>query len=673
MNRVKILPEKMWTKIRAGEIVEDHSSIIRELIDNSYDALAKNIKIYLYKSGIEKIIIIDDGIGIDKDDLPLVYLNHSTSKIEKEEDLLAIKTLGFRGEALFAISNVSKLIIKSKTNYQDSGYFIQIEGGKKITFSPIAMNLGTQVEVSDLFFNTPARKKFLPPQSIIYKKIKDIINKKALSCYETNFYLFNNNKNVFSYTKNNFFERIKEIYGELIYSNLYMIEIKKEENSYSTNYFKYIDGKEEELNYYNFSDKIPSLYEFLEKFQINKIYLCFSSKDFYSKYSSTIVNIINKRPVYFDLLEKKIRSFYYSFLPRGFYPYFFFYTELSPNLIDQNVDPTKSRIKIKDEKIFCENIEKILIYLINKEIGSQITNSFIKSDDDGQLLCNYLNYDESTFDKTYVDDNIKTEYFSSIVHDIEESDFYLQSINYKNNLNSEVTLDEINLSNNTKFENLTIYDNFFGKYIGSIFDTYLIFEKIDPNNKKENKIYLIDFHAAYEACNFKMLKEKKIRRRVLLFPENIKLPENILNNLENFKDKTNILFNKIEFLNKIGFSFERVSKNILQLIEVPDIIEPANIPSILIDIQDFLENSDYIKNNNGKSQDQNLFEIIKSKILAQIACKNSPKAFERLTLIDINNLLNLIKNSNYPTSCPHGRPVFIELTKQFFDKKFLRE
>lgn len=697
MKKIKILEQNVWKKIRAGEIVEDHSSIIRELIDNSYDANAKNIKVILYKSGLQKLIVVDDGEGIDKEDLPLVHLNHSTSKIENENDLNYIKTLGFRGEALFAISNVSKFIIKSKPSYQDIGYILEIEGGNKINFSPVPMNNGTQVEVSELFYNTPARKKFLPNQATIYKKIKDIFNKKALACFDSNFFLINDNKEILSYSYNNFFDRLKEIYGEIVYDNLLMIKIeahenkineennKKNENDKNKKIFesnKNINNEKtfcikEIVNNKKFKNKSilnkkisDIIFEnFINNFKVSKFFIGFSDKDFFSKYSSTIIIIINKRPVSFELLEKRIRSFYYSFLPRGFYPYFFLYIEIDPQLLDQNVDPTKSRVKLKDEKIFCDFIENLLFNLLSDSLNLNNLNNFNTQNIKDNIINNNLR--DTNIEKSNIFEYVNIENKNNSITLVEENNFgYIDS--FEKDKNTKDVIHDINLNINLNTNILN--DNFFGKFIGYIFETYLVFEKYSPFGNKEDKLYFIDFHAAYEVCNFRILQEKKIKRRSLLFPKQLKIKEEILDKMDKaFEDSNkNIILN---LLNEIGFSFERIKRDTLLITEIPNIIDDEKIDSILIDIENFIEeneNYNFYENSSLNKNNLIIFEKLKEKIYSQIACKISPKANEKLSIIDIKNLLNLMRKFNYPASCPHGRPTYIEINKNFLDKKFMR-
>jgi|GEM_PF-3907088 DNA mismatch repair protein MutL len=674
MKKIKILPETIRQKIAAGEVVEDHSSIVRELIDNSYDAKSKNIKLYLEKSGIESLILTDDGEGIYKDDLEVICLNGSTSKIEKEDDLFNIKTLGFRGEALHSISNVSKFILKSKPKDQDIGYKLEIQGQIKLNLSPYPMNNGTQIEIYDLFFNMPARKKFLPERGILLKKIKDIFNKKALSFFESNFFMYNDGKEIFSYTKNDFFGRISEIFGENTYKNLIKL-------FFSVNNLNY------DLNNLINNDSLFSIKKLFEKFNIYNLYVAFSDKSFFSKYSSTISIIINKRTIHFENLEKRIRSLYYNFLPRGFYPYFFIYIEMDPSLLDQNIDPIKSKIKIKDEKDFVDLIERFLYFsLLKDNTNSDITfNNIINIDKEqnvNQIEKNFLKNEKDLKEIDLLENE-------SYIHNVE-----FENSNYSDSFISEKleSFDKIK----PEFKN-EIFDKHFGTFIGIIYKTYLVFENRET-------LFVVDFHAAYEACNFLRLKNEKNSKRSLLFPIKFEVnlsKTNILNfsknnynefneNDENDENKDNIFLYKLEFLRNLGFEIERISINSFVLSSIPTIINESFIESIIEEIKNFLEdehnqeiienyiNINFYENNEKKLSNNNkknlsTFEKIKDIIISKIACKISPKANENITYIDIFNLLKLMINYNYPQSCPHGRPVFIKLEKDFFDKKFMRK
>ena len=213
MKRINILDQHTANKIAAGEVVERPSSVVKELVENSIDANSKNITIEINEGGLSLIKIIDDGSGINRDDIEIAFLPHATSKISKVEDIYNISTLGFRGEALASIASISKISLKSKTNDADNGSEIILEAGKKVSLQEVGMNNGTIMEVKDLFFNVPARKKFLKSISRESSLINDIVTRIALSNPEISIKLFNNDKKVINtYGTGNLKDVIRTIY-----------------------------------------------------------------------------------------------------------------------------------------------------------------------------------------------------------------------------------------------------------------------------------------------------------------------------------------------------------------------------------------------------------------------------------------------------------------------------
>ena len=225
MKRINILDQHTANKIAAGEVVERPSSVVKELVENSIDANSKNITIEINEGGLSLIKIIDDGSGINRDDIEIAFLPHATSKISKVEDIYNISTLGFRGEALASIASISKISLKSKTNDADNGSEIILEAGKKVSLQEVGMNNGTIMEVKDLFFNVPARKKFLKSISRESSLINDIVTRIALSNPEISIKLFNNDKKVINtYGTGNLKDVIRTIYGKNVYDNILYFE-----------------------------------------------------------------------------------------------------------------------------------------------------------------------------------------------------------------------------------------------------------------------------------------------------------------------------------------------------------------------------------------------------------------------------------------------------------------
>ena len=236
MGRVNILDISIANKIAAGEVVERPAAIVKELVENSIDAKAKNIVIQIYGGGKDLIKISDDGEGIHNDDIEKIFLPHATSKIQKEEDLYNINSLGFRGEALPSIASVSKVFLKSRSDEFNYGMSIQIDGGTIIDKCECACNVGTEIEVRDLFYNTPARFKFLKSENRETAIIRDFVTKLAISNYEISFEYIVNDKLVFKTTGKSLRDAIINIFGLNILENLFFVE----NNCENLNIFGYV-------------------------------------------------------------------------------------------------------------------------------------------------------------------------------------------------------------------------------------------------------------------------------------------------------------------------------------------------------------------------------------------------------------------------------------------------
>lgn len=305
MNKIKIMSENLANKIAAGEVVERISSVVKELVENSLDANSKNIKIILTNSGTSKINVIDDGDGMNKEDAKTSFLRHATSKIYKEDDLFFISSLGFRGEALPSISSVSKIILETSTG--SDGYTINIEGGKIVSEKISKSRKGTSILVKDLFYNTPARLKYLKSEQTELFNTTNLIEKLALSYNNVSFTLINNDKEIIKTSgSNNLLKTIHEIYGLNISKN--MLKVEDSNNDFD-------------------------IYGYISKPEIHK-----SNRNY-------ITTIVNNRVVKNIDLNRVINDAYHTYKPDNKFPVVILKINTDPTLIDVNIHPTKQDIK----------------------------------------------------------------------------------------------------------------------------------------------------------------------------------------------------------------------------------------------------------------------------------------------------------------------------------------
>tara|TARA_Y100001970_G_scaffold122493_2_gene151852 strand:+ start:20763 stop:22502 length:1740 start_codon:yes stop_codon:yes gene_type:complete len=307
---IKKLKSNLINQIAAGEVVDDPCAIVKELIENSIDANAKNIEIILYNGGVSKIIIIDDGDGISKDELPKAFERFATSKIKSLDDLNNISTLGYRGEALPSIASVSEIIIKTKNITSKVGNKIKLSFGKEVYFKPSSIESGTYIEVKNIFHNVPARKKFLKSESYEYRKILALFKTFAICNYSISFKLINNDKVIYNLKNSTLLDRIQAMYGKDVSQSTIPISYKKDK--YEINGF------------------------------IGNLSLVKSTRNYQYLF-------INDRPIKNQLINTSINNAYKSLIDRSEYPFFILFLTLPPLFIDVNVHPKKQEVKFQNE------------------------------------------------------------------------------------------------------------------------------------------------------------------------------------------------------------------------------------------------------------------------------------------------------------------------------------
>lgn len=325
-SKIKLLPKNVINQIAAGEVIQRPSSIVKELIDNSVDAGAKNIHLIIKKSGKESIQVIDDGIGMNKDDMLICFERHSTSKISKTEDIFHINTLGFRGEALSSIASVSKVILKSKEKNEETGNQVVLNQGIFEEQKKIIKNNGTDITVKNLFFNIPARKNFLKSDKVELRHIVDEFTRSALANKNINFKFTNNNDLIYNFKEENLKQRINSLFGKNIIEKIVPIE--------------------EETD-------IVSISGFLGK------------PSFAKKTRGEQFFFVNNRFVKAPYLHHAVTNAFDGLIQKDVYASYFIFLEINTEKIDLNVHPSKTEIKFDDDKL----IYSILLSSSKRSIG----------------------------------------------------------------------------------------------------------------------------------------------------------------------------------------------------------------------------------------------------------------------------------------------------------------
>lgn len=467
MSKIHVMNETLANKIAAGEVIERVSSVVKELVENSIDAKAKSIKIELDNSGIKRLIVTDDGIGMDREDAKLAFSRHATSKLLKDDDLFFINTLGFRGEALPSIASVSKVRLKTSTG--SVGTEVIIHGGSLISVNDSDARIGTSFEVADLFYNTPARLKYLKSDTTELSSIVMYIEKLSLAHPEIKFTLINNDKQIVSTSgSNNLLKTIYELYGYVVSSN--MISINASNDDYD------ING-----------------------------YICKPSV--LKSNRNHMTTIVNGRIVKNVELNKAINDGYYTYKPDIKYPVVVLNINTDPTIIDVNIHPTKQDIKFSKQQE------------LNELVTKSIKDALYKS-----MLIPKVEVKEV---KSSNEINIMKEETKTIFNDIKsEPREYVVNKDIKSLNDEQVKFDFTKVKQIVKENKKEIYErNTEIKALelypcGLVMGTYIICEN-------ENNMYLIDQHAAQERVNYeryiKYLKSAEINTIDLLIPITIEL------------------------------------------------------------------------------------------------------------------------------------------------------
>ena len=669
MGYIKILDESVSNIIAAGEVVENPASMIKEMIENSLDAKATVIKIEVFKGGTE-VKINDNGIGMDKEDTLLSIERHATSKISTKDDVFNLQTYGFRGEALASIAAVSKLTITTRTAASNTGYRIGSYGGVVRKFEEISRNPGTEIEVRDLFYNTPARKKFLRKESTEYNKIRDIVLKEALANTEVAFILELDGKATINTSGRGIDNTILELFGKSVLRNLNKFE-----------------------------------YGYLGNVEILR-----SSKDY-------IFTYINKRYVKSATIERAVIDGYYTKLMKGKYPFAIIFFDIDPAEIDVNVHPSKKIVKFSNDKaiyrqlkdsideffyhndrenwqpnidllkqnINVENKDEKISSLFSDEIvktDSQKFFSFETHDGNFDVVNSDANKEENVMVETETEKNYSAEESQDVNPEVakeeaaskeimsanEENLDFSVSYNEKENEKQDSVMPEVRGEYFQKAEKEERYADFniekssegykvgtFEKHegrqfdyniLGQIFDTYILVRKND-----ELEIY--DQHIIHERILYEELKDKfyskKLDSQQLLIPQKIEVTA---------VEKSIILENQ-ETFSEFGFDIDQFSDNEMLLRAVPAFDFREDVKNVFHKLLEDLK-------------DENEIKDLRENIIISMSCKGAVKAGQKLDMGEMQNMVRRLHEVGKYT-CPHGRPIIVKLTKNDLDKMFGRK
>ncbi|SCI73027.1 DNA mismatch repair protein mutL [uncultured Clostridium sp.] len=680
MARINILDEATINQLQAGEVVERPSSVVKELVENSVDAGSKKIIVEIEDGGKKFIRITDNGSGIDASEVEKSFLRHATSKINKIDDLYDLYSLGFRGEALASIASVAKIEMITRPKDEPVGTKILVEGGNIKLKEPVGTNNGTTIMVRDLFFNTPVRQKFLKSTHAETINISDLINKLAIGNPNVSIKYVNNKKTMLnSPGDGKLINTIRSIYGKDITENL--IELNHESqffkiSGYIGNNNVYRANKNLQHIYINkryvkskvILDAISEGYKSL--IPINKHAVCFlnieidpSKIDVNIHPTKLELKFENEQQIYVELKEY-IRSSLIRSNLIGKYETF----DKKENLISKPITSTK-KIENKSEQINVDNLNQGILNNLEKEYKNQTYNfeeleerkKLEKEFKESKNTINQLKTDEVIvldeaidLNKVYSFNDLleleKKEEAKKLDDDIykKNNEIYTQSDNLENQSINEDSISYEKNMHHPEFIEDKKHQFCLNEYIviGTIFKTYIILQR-------GSNMYLLDQHAAHERVLYERYMDKfynmDINMQMLLDPIVLELSTTDMLKIEK----------NIDLFMKFGFEIEIFGKNHIMIRCVPTIFGTPESEKFVLDI---IDNIDEINNN---------YEL-KGEKFASMACKSAIKANDTIYEEEINSLLKQIEMCKNPFTCPHGRPIFVEVSKTEIEKMFKR-
>lgn len=571
MDRINLLDENTSNKIAAGEVVERPGSVVKELVENSIDAGAKNISIEVQESGEKSIKVIDDGVGIHPNDLEKAFLPHATSKIKLIDDLFSLTTMGFRGEALASIAAVSQTKLITRTSEFSSGKEVFVKGGTIEYIKDAGTNIGTNILVENLFYNVPARLKFLKSRQSEAANISDIISRIAIANSNVSFKSVVNGKKA-SITAGNgsISDVIRSIYGKNISENI--IEFKR-------------------------STDIAEIYGYIGNAEISRG----------SRSNQSI--FVNKRHIKSKSITAAVENAFKSFLTINKFPFFVLFIDIFPEYIDVNVHPTKSEVKFKDERV----IFKMVFDTIHEVLKEKIITSFGKDD----FLSTQKTKEKFPSSEILANDQYSYKDISKPQNEVLNESF--EDFHSKENLIKYNKPEPVQIPidlRSVKSENKRAPKFPAIKVIGQFHNTYILGEQGD-------ELVLIDQHAAHEKILFekykKSIMEMNILSQILISPVVLELSN------EDFC----IYKENSDVFKSTGFDIEIFGNSTVSIREVPMILGKPDLKNLFMDIIDNIKNM-----GNGTTFEVKYNCIAKLSCKAAVKGNNTLSMNEMISLVD---------------------------------------
>lgn len=634
MGKINKLPKNIWELIAAGEVVERPASVVKELLENSIDAGSTSITVEIMSGGIRYIRITDNGCGIAREDVPLAFVSHATSKISKADDLDAINTLGFRGEALASVAAVSKTEIITKTREENVGTRMEIQGGERVVLDDAGCPDGTTIIIRELFFNTPARMKFLKSDKSEGMAVAGIVDKIALSHPEISIRFIKDGKQVICTNGNgNLKDAVYAVYGKEFSESLIPVE-----------------------------------------YELNGIFVKgFVTKPFYSRGSGSMqLFFVNNRFIKSKTASAALNEAYKNSIMVGKYPACVLFLEVIPELVDVNVHPAKTEVRFSNEKAVFDAV----YYSAKSAITADTSRpqvSFKPKKEIELLLKSTPDVKQTKIEeiineilpepKVHVKENIisaseKEDYFktyelnstleSKYTSESEEIDLSIKTALPVEDNKSDVINKSVDANNQIDAQVITKenkeVNNF--KYLGEAFKTYIFAEY-------NGKLIIIDKHAAHERMLYNKLKKDNGSNGSQLLLQSVSVTLS--------KEEYVCVTENLDLLNEAGFDIDDFGNGSVIVRACPLNLEREDVTALVSEIASYLVN--------------NKRDITPDKldwVYHSMACRAAIKAGNKSTDYELIEFTKQLLADDSIRYCPHGRPVLVELTKYEIDKQFGR-
>ncbi|WP_066017108.1 DNA mismatch repair endonuclease MutL [Endozoicomonas atrinae] len=651
MKPIRLLDNRLANQIAAGEVVERPASVVKELLENSIDAGAKRLTVEVESGGVKLIRIRDDGHGIPQDELALALSRHATSKISELEDLEGVATLGFRGEALASISSVSRLTLTSNVEEQESGWQARVEGrDMEAQVMPAPHPVGTTIEVKDLFFNTPARRKFLRTEKTEFSHLEEVVKRLALSRFDVGFTLRHNQRSVHQLrpaaTQAEKDRRVAALCGPKFIENAVIIDVEA-------------SG----LKLYGWVG-LPT----------------------FSRASADLQYFfVNGRVIRDKLVAHAVRQAYRDVLYSGRHPTFVLYLELDPAMVDVNVHPTKHEVRFRDGR----TVHNFLFSTLNRALGEvrpedQLPPTVLSNppqpqasgidagEFQGQETIRLSAAPASSRTGHYANENSgggssydrrpalsEAPSPGQVKRQIEAySQLYASSAESVSASQAKAVGDDtvqesaVTFSAQVPVQPLPENDSLtppLGYAIAQLKGIYILSEN-------DQGMILVDMHAAHERITYERMKqsyqEQGIRAQPLLVPKSVSVSEREADCAEE----------NSEYFSRLGLTLERMGPETLLVRQIPVMLQNADVEKLLRDVL-----SDLMQHGTSDRIEAHINEI-----LATMACHGSVRANRKLSIEEMNALLRDMEQTERSGQCNHGRPTWTMLTMDQLDKLFLR-